>query len=682
MHPNISNRKIPSKVENLTLESVVKQEIDNSFVDETIRNKLIFALNTLSIDNLPDKILEISYLISSEVIELWFAQTLVWKRILHETTSKNQYLPLLVGLSRKSLFSKVLKETYILINRLLAVIVNESTINQLKILLRNMGSWLGNLTLARNKPIIMRDLNVKALLLEGFSTGKLGVLLPFVCKTLEAAKQSEVFKGNNPWIRSILKLLRDIHHSDEVKKQLKIELQLLFNNLGDQIVSRPDLDNLLDFPLISIESLKNQPSSDLSIEGLQRVFELVLSDLIKPVVYRSVTTAINTSRNIVLKDFLYENDEKKFTVALSSIVQRLSTAMALANCRDPLFLSLSKGFEEELIRQEYPSNLREKLAQSLANENMDKGCIVVQKVANEKAILELKESKELINRRKTPEEELKKAIDDLPDKLKPDLNGLSKEEINIYNDFNEDNVMEEQLRIICENVLGGEEGKKIIEISRFIQNKLISPEKIIKRLFSKAKNKEEIDFLIEFLNKSLSDISSKSVKRMILELPEEIINNIELFNEKKIVPLFLTKILTSNELDELFSLLIKRNPNSSIQKCVVKSLKTLAFQEHALKEACLLTLVTLGDLMQGFSAIQETVDFMESVNKHANFGRRQEDWLDFSENEEKFKKRFIKWIEIRDKKAENKIIKEFNNGNKKVLAILISVSISDALRSM
>jgi CCR4-NOT transcription complex subunit 1 len=48
--------------------------------------------------------------------------------------------------------------------------------------LKNLASWLGRITLARNKPILHRDLNMKELLLEGYETGRLIACIAFVAK--------------------------------------------------------------------------------------------------------------------------------------------------------------------------------------------------------------------------------------------------------------------------------------------------------------------------------------------------------------------------------------------------------------------------------------------------------------------------------------------------------------------
>ena len=55
-------------------------------------------------------------------------------------------------------------------------------------LLKNLGSWLGMITLARNQPVQMRNLDVKELVCEGYETGRLIAVMPFVSKLLEGAE--------------------------------------------------------------------------------------------------------------------------------------------------------------------------------------------------------------------------------------------------------------------------------------------------------------------------------------------------------------------------------------------------------------------------------------------------------------------------------------------------------------
>ena len=58
-------------------------------------------------------------------------------------------------------------------------------------LLKNLGSWLGKLTIARNRPVRHRDLDLKGILYEAYEQGKMIAVLPFVNK----ARGSRVLTG-------------------------------------------------------------------------------------------------------------------------------------------------------------------------------------------------------------------------------------------------------------------------------------------------------------------------------------------------------------------------------------------------------------------------------------------------------------------------------------------------------
>lgn len=61
-------------------------------------------------------------------------------------------------------------------------------------LLKNLGHWLGMLMLAKNKPILQLELDLKALIYEAYMKGPEDLLyvVPFVAKVLESAGKSRV----------------------------------------------------------------------------------------------------------------------------------------------------------------------------------------------------------------------------------------------------------------------------------------------------------------------------------------------------------------------------------------------------------------------------------------------------------------------------------------------------------
>ncbi len=61
-------------------------------------------------------------------------------------------------------------------------------------LLKNLGHWIGMLTLAKNKPILQLDIDMKSLLYEAYHKGaqELLYVVPFVAKIVESCTKSKV----------------------------------------------------------------------------------------------------------------------------------------------------------------------------------------------------------------------------------------------------------------------------------------------------------------------------------------------------------------------------------------------------------------------------------------------------------------------------------------------------------
>ena len=106
-------------------------------------------------------------------------------------------------------------------------------------LLKNLGHWLGLMTLGRNRPILMRELNVKPLIIEAFHKGQqeLMYVVPFVAKVVESCAKSRVFKHPCPWTTGILNLLAELHQEQDLKLNLKFEIEVLCKALGLELSS-------------------------------------------------------------------------------------------------------------------------------------------------------------------------------------------------------------------------------------------------------------------------------------------------------------------------------------------------------------------------------------------------------------------------------------------------------------
>jgi CCR4-NOT transcription complex subunit 1 len=132
-------------------------------------------------------------------------------------------------------------------------------------ILKDLGSWPGTITLARDKPIRHKNISFKDLL--GFESGRLIVAIPFVCKTLEPCAKYKVFKPPNPWLMAVISLLAELYHLAELKLNLKFEIEVLCKGLD------VDLDTV-EATMIFRNSLSMNGFERRGIQGEAQVMSL------------------------------------------------------------------------------------------------------------------------------------------------------------------------------------------------------------------------------------------------------------------------------------------------------------------------------------------------------------------------------------------------------------------------
>ncbi|KAH9946365.1 Not1-domain-containing protein [Epithele typhae] len=192
---------------------------------EEVSDKILFIVNNLAPSNFESKLVEMKGHFQ-EQYSRWFANYLVDQRVSIEPNNHQLYLRFLDALDVQPLFRFVLHETLVKS----ATLLNSEKTLQLgseRAILKNVGSWLGSITLARDRPVKHKNLSFKDLLIEGYDNGRLIVAIPFVCKTLEPAAKSRVFLPPNPWLMAVISLLTELYHFAELKLNLKFEIEML-----------------------------------------------------------------------------------------------------------------------------------------------------------------------------------------------------------------------------------------------------------------------------------------------------------------------------------------------------------------------------------------------------------------------------------------------------------------------
>ncbi|OQD76059.1 hypothetical protein PENDEC_c005G02410 [Penicillium decumbens] len=462
--------------------------------DEDVQDKILFVLNNVSEQNIEEKMRDLNEVLNIHHHQ-WFAAYLVEERAKLQPNFQQLYLDLLGRINDRVLWKEVLRETYVSVAKLLN---SEATLtsSQDRAHLKNLGAWLGSLTIAKDKPILHKNIYFKGLLLEGYDTQRLMVTIPFTCKTLVQATKSTVFKPPNPWLMDILHLLLELYHFAELKLNLKFEIEVLCKDLdldhktiepavfirdrsGHTEEALPAADipqGLKPFEDMSIGSInqgiRNERLSPASIMStlpsldkilvlppsassmvdptmlrqiVQTAVERAIGEIITPVVERSVTIASISTVQLVSKDFAMEPDEEKVRHAAGIMVRQLAGSLALVTCKEPLKVSMTNYIR--VIQQEFSEQpMPEGLILMCVNDNLDAACGIVEKAAEEKSLPEIEkviEPQLEARRRHLATRPNEPFIDPsmnrwglfIPEPYRQNPGGLNKEQLAIYEEF-------------------------------------------------------------------------------------------------------------------------------------------------------------------------------------------------------------------------------------------------------
>jgi CCR4-NOT transcription complex subunit 1 len=550
----------PSAIERML---VVNQDIVGNQPPENMRDQIHFIVNNIAKINVAQKTSELKALLGNGDYSGWFANYLVVKRISTQPNLHGVYISIVDHLDSNALTKAIINSVYHNVTKLL-LSSKITTSSSERSLLRNLGIWLGQITLARNRPVLQRRCDLKGLLMWGYESGRLIAVCPFVAKILEGCKESKVFRPPNPWLVSLLGILRELYETEDLKMNIKFEVQVLCKNIDVRIedvprsrmLSRlpiPVKEKSPDFnvnngsrsvppsppigaskgppsPIISgispvlppsvpsgggfggsqkspspvmnpmqHQSMQQQPmlpnavgdvqkgAGDLDkqqgVSGLdyngpqeqtvipnlasyvnispsiqffvknpamRRVVPLAVDrairEIIHAVVERSVTIAGVTTKQLILKDFAQEPNEQNLRRAAHLMISNLAGSMALVTCKEPLRVSIGNHLRSLLAQSISDQSVVEQIVQVCSNDNLELGCMLIEKAATEKAIRDVDERMApAIQARRKHRETGQPFVDpaiqknrypkELPEMLKAKAGGMSQQQLLVYEGF-------------------------------------------------------------------------------------------------------------------------------------------------------------------------------------------------------------------------------------------------------
>jgi CCR4-NOT transcription complex subunit 1 len=469
--PSLINLK---DIENTTLQSEIRKryimECENLNISEEDKNSTRFILNNLDRDKLDQRTRDLSIKLNDNDSIIWFSCYLVFDRVPTDRVYLDHYCELITKMNKKLLTKKVLSCSYLLVNLVFEYATHKKNLSTEEMTnMRSIGTWLGIYTLGGNRPIIKKDLDLKMRIYKSFENKTLRATLPIVTSILNAISNSTVFKSNNPYIMGVIGVLIEIKNEYNSKEHLSIMIDTLFKDLkineasikhfnylqrkrnSKQNTNQSFLVNTLpDMICIDTRTLRNYTiNQDINLRQLVAcAVDLAIKDFTKPhIMQRSVGIALVTTREIVLKDFAFEPDEEKLMRASEAMTAKLAGNLALATCTEPIKTSIKEYLENFLESQTALTEDARKTIKDIATlDNLSLACNMVKKHVVEKAMQELSRDKAIqnaIQKRRVARERGERYVEEnylhvsrnLPNFAKPNPNGLTMEELQIYKNF-------------------------------------------------------------------------------------------------------------------------------------------------------------------------------------------------------------------------------------------------------
>ncbi|KAK2550448.1 CCR4-NOT transcription complex subunit 1 [Acropora cervicornis] len=428
---------------------------------ESVQDKVHFIFNNISQTNLHQKYL-------------------VMKRASIEPNFHQLYLEFMESVELTNFAKEVLKETYRNIKVLLQSDKVPANFSD-RSLLKNLGHWLGLQTLARNKPILMKDLDVKSLIIEAYFKGQQEMLyvVPFVAKVIESSAKSKVFKPPNPWVMAIMSVLVELHQMPDLKEMKASELLKdpeRLKHIPHQLSSpekekQPAVSNT-STPTPTGSSQQGQPpvappppqysyqeinvaslaglAPHIQINGQTPLFqqhphlkqfvrpaiERAVQELVHPVVERSIKICLTTAEMIVKKDFALDPEESRMRAAAHHMVRFMTAGMALITCRDPLQISISNNLRSNFLAalrgaNQQQKDMIERAASLVSEENTELACAFIQKTAE----FDLRRIARSEGRRYCDPVVLTYQAERMPEQIRLKVGGVNANQTAVYEEF-------------------------------------------------------------------------------------------------------------------------------------------------------------------------------------------------------------------------------------------------------
>ncbi|KAK2075689.1 hypothetical protein QBZ16_001797 [Prototheca wickerhamii] len=224
-----------------SLEAAVARDVDYPSPPPAAMDRIHFLVNNLTRTNVTEKLPELRSLVPAELTP-WFVTYVTVKRAAQEPNFHDAYVALIDAWGDRALWRSFVRAAI----KYSKVILDSTAAAQFsdRALLRHLGSFLGKLTLAKNRPVLQRDLDLREVILSAYETGRLHIAFLYVRYLLEPGAAGRVFRPPNPWFMSVLRLLAEVYRLPGLRSALIFEVELICKTAGVAISDVPSTDLL------------------------------------------------------------------------------------------------------------------------------------------------------------------------------------------------------------------------------------------------------------------------------------------------------------------------------------------------------------------------------------------------------------------------------------------------------
>lgn len=423
------------QVERLLEDPVITSQIVFPPMPVQIKTSQIF--NSLVRTNAQQKAADLLSVLQSEWLA-WLAYYIVKTRALKEVNHHELYAFFAEALGQPKMLEMLTNVTYDSINVLLKYVESAREAQCYRAVLKTLGSWLGLLTLARNRPLHSRSFDVKHHIYDAYERGNLAALVPLVCAVLSHSKSSRVFRPPNPWLMSCLTTLGSLHQVSRIKQTIVFEIELLIGELQLDLqhfietgsspnpflslrapvdspdfqpssdsappaadsgmltppaalignpqadLGRPLLNALMNSALISPNLATFHAHPDLRV-AVPIAVERAVRELVGIISERAVVLAVGTTVELVTKDFCREPDELLVKRAAHLMAASLGGSIVMVTGRSPLRAAI-KQHVNDMIKTAANDEVIEQTAQVVAQDNLPLASSLIEQVVIEQAV--------------------------------------------------------------------------------------------------------------------------------------------------------------------------------------------------------------------------------------------------------------------------------------------------------